>query len=182
MRESTIARNYAETLVELATRAEDLSGWGAMIGDVAAAIEGNDRLRHFLESPRVSADDKNAILARAFQDRFPRLFVRFLQAVIRHRRQSLIPQISIEYDTLVDEMSGRVHAMVTVAREPDDDARREIAERLSAVLDKAVVPHFTVKPEILGGVVVRVGDTVMDGSLRRRLARLRGQMLGAAGR
>jgi len=66
-----------------------------------------------------------------------------------------------------------VHANVTVARQPMDGETDAIAAQLTRVLGKKVVPHVTVNPAILGGLVVRVGDTVMDGSLRRRLHRLR---------
>ncbi|MGE5100730.1 MAG: F0F1 ATP synthase subunit delta, partial [Deltaproteobacteria bacterium] len=62
MREPTIARNYAETLLELAQRSGDLRGWGDMIDNVANAMESDRRLRMFLESPRVSAGQKNEIL------------------------------------------------------------------------------------------------------------------------
>ena len=178
MREPTVARNYAETLVALARRANDLEGWGQMIDEVARAIAEDQRLLRFLESPRVSAARKNEIIAKAFSDRLPRLFVRFLEAVITHRRQHLIPEISIEYHALVDVIEGRVHADVALAREPDETLTRDIAGQLSRVLGKRVLPHVRVRPEILGGVVVRVGDTVMDGSVRRRLAALRVRMLG----
>lgn len=178
MRDPTIARNYAEALVSLATKANDLDGWGQMIGEVAGAIGGDQRLRHFLEAPRVSTAQKNEVIGRAFQDRFPRLFVRFIQAVISHRRQALIPQIAIEYHLLVDQIKGRVHAQVTVARQPDEGTQRAISAQLSRVLGKTVLPHYTVRPEILGGVVVKVGDTVMDGSVRRRLRLLRSRLVG----
>jgi F-type H+-transporting ATPase subunit delta len=180
MRETTIGRNYAEALVALATRAGDLEGWGAMISDVANAVQTDVKLSRFLESPRISADKKSEILARAFQDRLPRLFVRFLQAVIRHRRQALIPAIAGEYHAIVDDVQGRVHAQVAVAREPDPRTRTAIERELARVLRKTVVPHYAVKPYILGGMVVRVGDTVMDGSVRRRLTTLRRHMLSGA--
>lgn len=180
MRESTIARNYAETLVALAERAGDLDGWGSMIDEVSAAIEGDTRLQRFLESPRVSANRKNEIIAKAFADRLPRLFVRFLAAVVSHRRQHLIPEIANEYHDLVDERQGRVHAEVTVALEPDYEVRESTRRHLSRVLGKDVVAHFRVRPDILGGTIVRVGDTVMDGSVRRRLSTLRSRMLGVA--
>ena len=173
MRDSTIARNSAETLLELARRANDLDGWGKMIMDVASAVEADESLRLFLETPRISADAKNELLGKAFQDRMPRVFVRFLQTLVKNRRQALIPEIAEEYRTLLDHVEGRVHAQVTVARESDDAERQLIAKELSRVLGKTVIPHLTVNPAILGGVVVRVGDEVMDGSVRRRLAKLR---------
>ncbi len=173
MRDSTIARNYAETLLELARRANDLEGWGKMIMDVATALEADESLRIFLETPRISAEAKNEILAKAFQDRMPRLFVRYLQTVVKNRRQRLIPEIAEEYRSLLDAVEGRVHAQVTVAREAGDADRKMIAKELSRVLGKTVIPHLTVNPAILGGLVVRVGDEVMDGSVRRRLSKLR---------
>lgn len=177
MRDSTIARNYAETLIELARRAQDLEGWGRMMMEVADALEADPSLRLFLDTPRVSADAKNEILAKAFQDRMPRHFVRFLQTLVNNRRQGLIPEIADEYRSLLDEAEGRVHAYVTVARESSDADKQFIAKELSRVLGKTVIPHLTVNPDILGGLVVRVGDEIMDGSVRRRLSSLRNQLV-----
>jgi F-type H+-transporting ATPase subunit delta len=178
MREPTIARNYAETLLELAQRAGDLRGWGEMIDSVSNAFETDRRLRVFLESPRVSSQQKNEIIQKAYGGALPRTFVRFLQALVDHRRQMLIPTITHEYHDLVDAVEGRVHASVTVARDADERDRELVTAQLSRALGKTVVPHFHVDPAVLGGIVVRVGDTVLDGSVRRRLAILRGRMLG----
>jgi F-type H+-transporting ATPase subunit delta len=177
MREATIARNYAETLLALARKASDLRGWGGMITDVANAMSNDRRLRVFLESPRVDATQKNQVLAKAFQDRMPRLFVRYLQALVTHRRQMLIPHIAREYLDLVEAAEGRMHANVTVAREPDAETRTVVTRELSRSFAKEVVPHFTVDSRILGGLVVRVGDTVLDGSVQRRLEKLRARMM-----
>ena len=108
MRETTIARNYAETLLELARRAGDLRGWGEVVDDVADAMQSDRTLRLFLESPRVSAAQKNRILGRAFEGQLPPLFVRYLQALVSHRRQMLLPQIAREYHDLVDQVEGRI--------------------------------------------------------------------------
>jgi F-type H+-transporting ATPase subunit delta len=177
MRQTTIARNYAEALLELARRAEDTAGWGKLIRDVANGIQQDSTLKHFLESPKISEVQKNEVLFEALGDHVPRHFLRFLQTLVRKRRQLLIPEISVEYDKLLDIVEGRVHANVTVAREATAVDEARISEHLSRVIGKKVVPHMSVNPAILGGVVVRIGDTVMDGSVRRRLARLKGQML-----
>jgi F-type H+-transporting ATPase subunit delta len=180
MRSSTVGRNYAETLLSLAQKANDTAGWATMIGDVADAMERDQRLRRFLESPRVSAAQKNEVLTKAFQDRMPRMMVRFLQALVTNRRQMLIPQIAAEYRDLLDEVEGRVHARVTVAKAPSDADRATLTRELSRTLGKQVVPHISVDSAILGGVVVKVGDTVMDGSVRRRLALLRNRLVYGA--
>lgn len=177
MRQTTIARNYAEALLELATRARDLRGWGTLINSIADAMGRDQTLRAFLETPRIDAATKNGVLRKALADRAPSTFVRFVESVVRHRRQMLIPAIAQEYMDLVDAAENRMHARVTVAREADDRTRQLIADRLSKVFDKTVVPHLTVDNRILGGLVVRVGDTVMDGSVRRKLGTLRAKML-----
>jgi F-type H+-transporting ATPase subunit delta len=177
MRPVTIARNYAETLLTLAQKAEDPRGWGKMISDVSAAMGSDITLRHFLESPRVSAEQKKEILGKAFADRAPRLFVRFLQALVTNRRQMLIPRIATEYFSLLDAAENRVHADVTLAKQPTDEETARIAASLRKSLGKDVVPHVRVDPSIIGGVVVKMGDTVMDGSVRRRLGMLRKAML-----
>ena len=178
MRDSTIARNYAEALLELARRAKDLRGWGSLLQGIADAMQRDEKLRVFLQTPRVDARTKNEILRNALADRAPSKFVRFIESVVMHRRQMLIPVIAQEYMDLVDRAENRLHANVTVAREPDEKTKKLIADRLSKVFDKKVVPHITVDSRILGGLVIRVGDTVMDGSARRRLSLLRERMLG----
>jgi F-type H+-transporting ATPase subunit delta len=177
MRQSTIAKNYAEALLELATRAKDLRGWGTLIESIADAMRRDQKLRVFLETPRVDAATKNAVLRKALADRAPAKFVRFVESVVTHRRQMLIPEIAQEYMDLVDVAENRMHANVTVALEADEKTRKVIADRLSKVFDKTVVPHMTVDERILGGLVVRVGDTVMDGSVRRKLGSLKQRML-----
>lgn len=177
MRDATIARNYAEALLELARRADDPAGWGKLIRDVANGIRQDLTLQRFLESPKISEAEKNEIFFQALGDRVPRHFLRFLQTLVRKRRQMLIPEISNEYDKLLDVHEGRVHATVTVAREASAEDESIIARQLSRVVGKTVVPHVNVNPAILGGIVVRIGDTVMDGSVRRRLSRLRNRML-----
>ena len=176
MRDTTIARNYAETLLVLAGKANDLRGWGAMITDLADAMGQNPTLRLFLESPRVGAAEKNAVFAAAFTNMMPRNFLRFLQSLVSHRRQMLIPEIAREYLDLVDAAEGRIHARVTVARETPDDEKSAIAKQLSRLFEKDVVPHLSVDPSIMGGIIVHVGDTVLDGSVRKRLASLRRRM------
>ena len=181
MRDVTIARNYAEVLHALATRAQAPDGWGAILDQVVSAIWGDERLRRFLESPRIDEAQKRELVGRAFGDRMPRHMLRFLQALIAHRRQMLLPDIAREYHTLVDELAGRVHAQVTVARPIPDPEREQLGASLSRALGKTVVPHIVVDPSILGGMVVKVEERVMDGSVRRRLGLLRARMLHGAG-
>lgn len=172
----SVARNYAETLLTLARKANDAAGWGAMIRQVADAIMADTTLAQFLESPRIAGDQKAMVLGKALGDRVPQLFLRFLQQLVKNRRQALLPQIASEYETLLDASQGIVHAKVTIAKPASEAEIGSIAAQLSTVVGKQVVPHVAVDPAILGGIVVRMGDTVMDGSVRRKLSMLRRRM------
>src|SRR5690349_6650404 len=104
MRDATIARNYAEAFLTLATRAENTAAWGKTLDDIAGGVQSNPTLRNFLESPRVSAAEKNEVLSKALGDRIPRLFLNFLRMLVRNRRQMLLPQIATEYRALLDQV------------------------------------------------------------------------------
>ena len=177
MHDLAISRNYAEALLALARKSNAADEWAGLINAIAHAIEQDTTLQRFLAAPQVSGADKSAVLGRALSGRAPALFVRFLQKLVSNRRQTMIPAIAVEYGNLLDVAEGRLHARVTVARDLSDADRQAIAESLSKSLKKTVVPHIAVNPSILGGIVVRFGDTVMDGSVRRRLATLKGRML-----
>ena len=179
MREVSIARNYAEALLTLASKAGAREAWGTTISAIGDAVSGEVTLRNVLEHPRVTAAQKTQLLRTALGGVAAPTFVRFVEKLVANRRQMLLPAIATEYHNLVDEAEGRVHARVTVAREADAAMRETITAALSKALQKTIVPHLTVDPRILGGVVVKVGDTVMDGSVRRRLNRLRDRLISA---
>lgn len=178
MREPTIARNYAEALFTSGERTGSTDLYANLLEAVAGAIEADDTVRDFLESPRVPKAKKEEILSRALRQHAPEQFLKFLGAVVKRGRQGIFPAISKEYLALVDKKFNRVHAGVTVAREPDLALQGVIRQRLSEVLGMEVIPHFRTDKAILGGLVVRVGDRIMDGSVRRRMVTLRRKLLG----
>jgi len=181
VKNATVARNYAEALL-LAAEAHgmaEVERYGELMEAVAGAVQAEERIAVALESPRVSKATKAALLERALGDLAPAEFVRFLQAVVRRGRQGLLGEIAQQYHALVDAKLNRVHAGVTLLEEPDARLEKAVIERLSRAIGKEVRAHFRADRGILGGVVVRVGDRIYDGSVRRKLAVLRRKMLGA---
>ena len=177
MREQTIARNYADALFQLGARARQTEKFGELIEAVGGSIEADETVRIVLESPRVTKAQKTALLEKALKRRAPEVFIRFLAAVVKRGRQGILGSIAREYLALLDQQFNRVHASVAMARAPDKKLQAEVKKRLGVVLGKEVIPHYREDPDILGGVIVRVGDRVMDGSLRRRIKVLRKKML-----
>jgi F-type H+-transporting ATPase subunit delta len=179
MKSVTIARNYAAALFEAADVRRQAELYGELIDAVAGAVRSDPRIAVALDSPRVTKAVKGQILGSALAGLVPEEFVRFLQAVARRGRQGLLGEIAQQYQVMLDTKLSRVHAGVTVARELDARLEQQIVERLAGALRKEVRAHFRTDGGILGGVVVRVGDRVFDGSLRRRLTALRRQLLTA---
>jgi F-type H+-transporting ATPase subunit delta len=179
VRNATVARSYAEALFELGRRHGALDAYAAVLQELVALIEAEPTVRTFLESPKIETEQKKAALTRALQGRVPPLFLNFVLVVVEKRRQALLPEMAREYDALVDAHYGRTHVQVTLAREPDPALVMELEDALTRVLGTKVIPHVHVDPRILGGVLVRYGDKVMDASLRRRLAALRRRLLQA---
>jgi F-type H+-transporting ATPase subunit delta len=173
---ATIARNYAEALFDLGEQSGQTELYGELLDAIASAVEQSPQAQGVLMSPRVPKAEKSRLLAAAMADA-PREFVLFLQAVVKRGRQRLLREIATQYVGLLDVKLNRLRAGVTVVREPDEALRREIEAGLSRALGKEVIANFHVDPAILGGTIVRVGERVYDGSLRRRMARLRRQLL-----
>lgn len=175
-----IARNYAETLLTLAQRHggdATVDAFGAAIDQVATLLRSESRVREFLQTPRVNADAKKQALRAAFGEQVPELFLRFLLVVVEKRRQGLLPAIANEYHSLVDQARGRVRADITLAQAPDPALERDIVTALERRFGKTVIPTFQVDPELIGGIIVRVGDQILDGSFRRRIKSLRRRLL-----
>ncbi len=179
MRDSTVCRNYAETLLALGERERQVERFSDLIATVAGVLAADPALQGVFMSPRVPKDTKKRLVEQSLRRVAPVSFIRFLQAIVQRGRQYLLSDIAEEYEQLVDRHLDRVHAVVSTARPVDEKLARAIRKRLTEVFAKEVLPHFRTEPALLGGVVVRVGDRVFDGSLRRKLKLLRNRMLHA---
>jgi F-type H+-transporting ATPase subunit delta len=179
VRSGTVARNYAEALLATARRHDLVERCGDLMDTVAGVVAADPKLHGVFESPRVPKALKKQLVERALKHVAPPQFIRFLQAIVQRGRQGLLSEIAQEYEQLVDRHLNRVHALVSTARPVDDELARTISRRLAEVFTQTVLPHFRTEPALLGGIVVRVGDRVFDGSLRRKLKLLRNRMLHA---
>ena len=171
-----VARNYAEVLFELGERSGRTETYGELIHAVAGAVASSELIEATLVSPRVPKAAKAALVGRALGN-LPPEFVRFLQALIQRNRHHALGGIAQAYEALLDDKLSRVRAHLTLVRSPDPALAESIRQALGAALGKEVITTWHAEPEILGGTVVKVGERVFDGSVRRRMARLRRQLL-----
>lgn len=126
-----------------------------------------------LASPRISAQEKGALLDRIFSNYLSEQTLTFLKVVADHGRLDCIRQIRRATRNELNHLRHRVSVLVTTAEPIDDALRGRIAERLQAKLNTQVDLECEVNPELIGGLVVRVGDTVFDASVANQLARLK---------
>lgn len=181
MKNEVVARNYAEALLAVAQQEKAVEKFGVLLDAVGGVVDSDAVVRAVLMSPRVRKSAKQDMLAKALASVAPPAFVKFLQAVVRRGRQGLFGSMSEAYQGIADRHFNRVHASVVTAHDADAALRKLVTERLTAAVGKTVLPNFRTDPAIVGGVVVRVGDRVLDGSIRRRIQVLRSRMLHSGG-
>jgi F-type H+-transporting ATPase subunit delta len=175
-----VARSYASALFELADQKGELEAYGDALDEIADLLAEQRDFAQFLDTPRIDTREKKRVLQETFGGKIPQHVLNFLFLTIDKRRQRLLGRMAIEYRDLLDARMGRAHVDVTVARPVDDAVVGDLTQRLSRSLGKEVVPHVRVDPSLVGGIVVRSGDVVYDGSVRRRLEGLRRKLLAAS--
>lgn len=149
----------------------------SLVDDVLVRLP---KLDAALSSPRVSLERKEALLDQAFSKSMSPQLLQFLKVVIRRGRFNCIRALRRSAQHLLNELRRRVEVHVTTA-EPVDSATKDlIATTLQRALKRDIDLKLSVKPEVLGGILIRVGDTVYDGSLANQLARLRQDLISSA--
>ncbi len=163
--------------MELADKHEGVEAYGGWIETVGELIAKDHRLKSFLNTPRIDASEKKDVLRAALGDSLPRPFLNFLLITIDKRRQRLLPLINEEFQKLLDDRLNRERVDVTVARETGPGQQEQLAAYLTRLLGRQALPQVRVRPEILGGVIVKSGDRIYDGSVRHRMEALRRRLL-----
>jgi len=170
-----IATVYARALFEAALDAGRLDALREQLAQFADALERSRDLQIFFFSPYFSTEEKRDGLARTLTDADP-LLINFLELLIENHRMPVIFRMRRRLDTLWEEQNRLlpVHLTSAIALEPD--AVAEIGERVGAQTGRRVELTSTVDPDILGGIVLRVGNAILDASIRNRLEQLRKQV------
>jgi F-type H+-transporting ATPase subunit delta len=170
-----VARVYADALVNAAGREADsvLDELAELVDGVLVRHPDFDRL---LTSPMISREDKLSVLDRVVAGWGSDLFANFLRVLARHDRLDLLAVILNQSRALLESRSGRRRVLVTSSRPLSDKEQRGIEQRLQSEFAFQPAIEVRVDSSLLGGLVIRVGDTVYDSSLRTRLKQLRGRL------
>jgi F-type H+-transporting ATPase subunit delta len=174
----SVARRYARALFGIGIDAGNFEAFGREIDDLAALLASSPELQSALENPVFKPEEKRKVLEQILPRVTPTAEVRrFVLLLLERRRLVLLPSIARAYRDLADAHAGRVRAKVTSAEPLTpaalDGVRRALAQRTG----KQVIVETDVDPTLIGGVVARVGDLVLDGSVRTQLAELREKLV-----
>ena len=171
-----VSRRYAQALTEEAQKAGSLEAVDADVALLTETLDGSRELRLALTSPVVSSEKKGAVLQSLFGDKLSDLSLRFLTLLVEKQRDDQIPAILDAYRALRDERTGTVEATVRTAKPMSADERDRLQAALEARADATVRMRVEIDAALIGGLVVRLGDTVYDRSVLHQLQTLRGQL------
>ena len=174
-----IAEVYARSLFEVAKEHDVLERVHDELGEFAEALADDRTLQVFLFSPYFSSQEKREGVRKVVSDADERI-VNFLELLAERHRMPALFRIRREFDALWAEENQLLPVTVTSAVELDEGLIREIGERIQAQTGRKVELSSNVDPDVLGGLMVRVGNMVLDGTVRNRLERLRKQVAKAA--
>ncbi|NMP21006.1 ATP synthase F1 subunit delta [Sulfobacillus harzensis] len=169
MKQAVIARPYARALFELAKSAHKEERVAEDLGRMVAVWDGDRAFRLFIRRPEISPTVKKETVHRLFGD-VDALAARLVDVVVDKKREDLLSTIYEEYRNLWDESRGILHADVISAAPISQEQQEAIAEALGRATGHTVMTTLKQDPSLLGGLVIRMGDRVLDGSLIRRLA------------
>jgi F-type H+-transporting ATPase subunit delta len=172
-----LSKIYAQAIIEAADRKqcrrEVIEELGAMVRDVLPRVP---KAGLVFDSPKVTPEEKSAVINRICAGRVLPTTLHALHVLARHGRLGMLHQVVIAAERRADEMEGRSQATFTTAHPLDSDEQREIVTAVETAVGTSVTPTFIVNPELIGGLIVRIADTVYDHSVATSLVRLRARL------
>ncbi len=168
---TTLARPYAKAAFESADAAGDLQKWSDMLA-LAAAVAQQDGMIKVLVAPGLTADQKAQAFVDVCGEDLDNRAVNLIRTLADNQRLALLPQIQQLFEQHKAQREQSVDVVVTTAYELSGELQDKLAKALSAKLNRVVTLSASVDKSLLGGALIRAGDTVIDGSVRGRLAKL----------
>ena len=175
----TVARRYASALADVVLERgearevqEELLAWEQM-------IQSSPNLQEVLRNPTIALDQKRAVLNKLIALTKPRpTTVNFLKVLLQNQRLTELGEINRKFAEILDERAGMVAATVTTARTVPENAQQRLHTKLLSLTGKKVRIDFATDPDLIGGLVTRIGSTVYDGSVRNHLQLIKEKMAG----
>ena len=182
MKQSGAAVQYARAVLDLANEKKQAEKIGEEMAVLGKIIEANKSLASFLSDPGISSSDRTEMLNKVFKGKISPLVMNLMGVLNSKRRLGLLHAITQAYQELLDEQLGKVEVDVTVAQKLDGKSLEEVKKKVSAALKKDAIIHQYVDDKIIGGMVLRVDDKLIDASVKSQLEAMKRQLLAATPR
>lgn len=171
-RDIAVAKRYARALFEIAREKGIVDQVGDDLQGIAAAIKADEDFAKVLSHPSIQAEEKNKLLAHAFEGRVTDIVFNTIRLLADRRREQLLPILALDYMEVADEASGSVRATVRTPRSLSEAELAKVSEQFGKLAGKSIRAEQELDPSLIGGVQVRIGDRLYDGSVSGKLARL----------
>lgn len=179
MSSQTVARRYASALADVVLQRgearevqQELVAWADM-------MQSNANLREVFANPTIALDQKRGVLKRLLEITKPRpTTVNFLKVLLQNQRLPELDQINRRFAAVLDDRAGVIAAQVTTARPVEPKTQQTLQTMLRDLTGKSVRIEFDTDPEMIGGLVTRIGSTIYDGSVRNHLEQIKEKMAG----
>jgi F-type H+-transporting ATPase subunit delta len=178
-RRDSAARRYAEAAFQVAERDGTFETWRSEL-DAAVSVAGDERALRVLANPAIPEERRAEVLNDLIGGHASQPVLNLIQMLLRRGRIEELPRVAAEFRRLDDARQGITHATVTSAAPLTSDEVTALTERLEQSTGGRITLHVEVDPSLLGGLIVRVGDRMIDGSVRGRLERLRTRLVSGA--
>ncbi|MBC7074569.1 MAG: F0F1 ATP synthase subunit delta [Syntrophomonadaceae bacterium] len=169
MLNKSVARRYAEAFFGIAQGAQKIEDYQQELEYVVQVIDEVENLKEYFGHLLIPAKEKKEVVRKIFAERISQTTLNFLLLIIDKRRESYIGLIAEEYKLLADEARNITKAELVSAQEISDEEIKSLSEALSATTGKTVQLKPTVDPSLLGGVKIRIGDQIIDGTVTKKL-------------
>ena len=178
MSNETVARRYAAALADVVVKSGETEAVRNELAQFVGVMTENPQLAEIFRNPAVPYDNKNNLLETLIARTRPvKTTANFLRVLQRNHRFADLPAVYERFNTVLEERAGLVTAQVTTAEPLAAAQQTALAARLQQITGKRVNLNFKIDPEIIGGVVTRIGSTVYDGSVKNQLQQLKEKMI-----
>jgi F-type H+-transporting ATPase subunit delta len=174
---SQIASRYSKALFQLAKSEDQLIRWDKDLAALSELLEKNPKLREVLESPLVSSEEKNRTLSRIAQEKFDPQLMHFLSLLLEKGRFNYLPEMIKDYSKRVREKLDALLVRVVVPDYLDDETKEKLKNKLEKTYHKKIEFRVEVDPKMIGGLILIIGNQMLDFSIRGRLQRLKEALL-----
>ncbi len=172
---TTVARPYARAVFEEAEKSNNLTKWSDTLG-LMKAIASNDEVKALLQSPKMAKQAGAKAFLQLCGDELDGKAENLVRMLADNNRLSLLPEISVVYESLKDEAEGSIEALVSSAKKLTKTEETAISKALKKRLGRDVKLKVSVDKSLLGGAIIHAGDLVIDGSLKGRLKKMTSAM------